>query len=109
MIHDETRVGMNKAESARITLKAFNPLVHYETYQEPISKSNVESLVSQYDIICDCTDNALTRYLINDTCVKLDKVLVSSAALKWEGQLSVYNFKGGPCYRCLFPNCPNPN
>lgn len=61
-----------------------------------------------YDIVLDCTDNVATRYLLNDACVLLDKPLVSGSALRFEGQLTVYHYNGGPCYRCLFPEPPPP-
>jgi molybdopterin/thiamine biosynthesis adenylyltransferase len=67
------------------------------------------SLLEPYDIILDCTDNAPTRYLISDTAVALKRPLVSGAALKYEGQLCVYNLgEDGPCYRCLYPKPPAP-
>jgi adenylyltransferase and sulfurtransferase len=65
--------------------------------------SNSIQLLSGYDIILDCTDNAAARYLLSDTAVILGKPLVSGAAQRYEGQLCIYNFRGGPCYRCLFP------
>jgi adenylyltransferase/sulfurtransferase len=74
-----------------------------------LTAENAKSLLEPYDIILDCTDNAPTRYLISDTAVALKRPLVSGAALKYEGQLCVYNFgKDGPCYRCLYPKPPAP-
>jgi molybdopterin/thiamine biosynthesis adenylyltransferase len=68
---------------------------------------DLTKLTFRYDIIVDCSDNAVTRYLINDACVLLKKPLVSGAALRVEGQLTVYNFGADcPCYRCLFPKPP---
>ncbi|XDV42664.1 hypothetical protein PO909_011283 [Leuciscus waleckii] len=61
-----------------------------------------------YDIVADCSDNVPTRYLVNDACVLAGKPLVSASALRMEGQLTVYNYRGGPCYRCLFPSPPPP-
>lgn len=57
----------------------------------------------------DCTDNVATRYLLNDACVLMGKALVSGSALRFEGQLTVYHYEGGPCYRCLFPSPPPAN
>lgn len=66
-------------------------------------------LIKQYDVICDCSDNVPTRYMLNDACVASQKPLVSGSALRWEGQLTVYNFGDDcPCYRCLFPKPPPP-
>ncbi|CDQ76921.1 unnamed protein product [Oncorhynchus mykiss] len=61
-----------------------------------------------YDIVADCSDNVPTRYLINYACVLSGKCLVSASALRMEGQLTVYNYRGGPCYRCLYPKPPLP-
>jgi adenylyltransferase/sulfurtransferase len=72
-----------------------------------LTPDNAIELLSPYDIILDCTDNAPTRYLLSDTAVVLDKPLVSGAAQKFEGQLCTYNLgPEGPCYRCLFPAPP---
>lgn len=61
-----------------------------------------------FDLIVDASDNVATRYLLNDLCVLQRKPLVSGSALRWDGQLTVYNFNGGPCYRCIFPRPPPP-
>ncbi|KAK6304293.1 hypothetical protein J4Q44_G00248790 [Coregonus suidteri] len=61
-----------------------------------------------YNIVADCSDNVPTRYLVNDACVLSGKPLVSASALRMEGQLTVYNYRGGPCYRCLYPKPPPP-
>lgn len=66
----------------------------------------MEILSENWDIVMDGSDNAPTRYLISDACVIAKKPLVSGSALKWEGQCTVYNYKNGPCYRCLFPVAP---
>lgn len=77
---------------------------------EALTPQNAVSLLSSYDIILDCTDNAPTRYLLSDTAVALGKPLVSGAAQKFEGQLCTYNLgDNGPCYRCLFPKPPAPD
>ncbi|KAF8896487.1 hypothetical protein BD779DRAFT_1668265 [Infundibulicybe gibba] len=74
-----------------------------------IDAQNAVTLLSSYDIILDCTDNAPTRYLLSDTAVRLGKPLVSAAAQKFEGQLCTYNLgPNGPCYRCIFPKPPAP-
>eukprot|EP01112_Ceratiomyxa_fruticulosa_P010759 TRINITY_DN2862_c0_g4_i1.p1 TRINITY_DN2862_c0_g4~~TRINITY_DN2862_c0_g4_i1.p1 ORF type:complete len:296 (-),score=51.40 TRINITY_DN2862_c0_g4_i1:29-916(-) len=64
--------------------------------------------MSDYDVIVDASDNVATRYLVNDSCVLLKKPLVFGSALRWDGQATVYNYKGGPCYRCIFPVPPAP-
>ena len=68
----------------------------------------LDSHLRRFDIVVDATDNVATRYLLNDACVLANKVLVSGSALRLEGQLTVYNYQGGPCYRCLFPTPPPP-
>lgn len=79
------------------------------TYEERITTSNAFKIFGgdvKWDLVMDGTDNAATRYLINDVCVKLGLPLVSGSALQWEGQITVLNYKGGPCYRCLYPQPP---
>lgn len=83
-----------------------NKNVVVEKHRTQLSSSNALQIIKQYDIVIDATDNVATRYLLNDACVLLAKPLVSGAAVKTEGQLTVYGYAGGPCYRCLFPNPP---
>jgi rhodanese-related sulfurtransferase len=72
-----------------------------------VSPENVRELVAGYDVVVDGSDNFPTRYLLNDACVSLGKPLVSGAIYKFEGQVSVFNYQGGPTYRCLFPEPPS--
>ena len=83
-----------------------NPEVQTSLHSVRLTQENVLSLVEKYDIVIDGSDNALTRYLVNDACVILQKPLVSGASVKWEGQVIVYNYLNGPCYRCLYKECP---
>ncbi|KAK7051069.1 hypothetical protein VNI00_005181 [Paramarasmius palmivorus] len=109
ILHNEDTIGKPKAESAAIALKRINASLNIDTITEALTPQNAEALLSPYDIILDCTDNAPTRYLLSDTTVALGKPLVSGAAQKYEGQLCVYNLgETGPCYRCLFPKPPAP-
>mmetsp|Transcript_19533 Transcript_19533/g.32015 ORF Transcript_19533/g.32015 Transcript_19533/m.32015 type:complete len:454 (-) Transcript_19533:620-1981(-) len=108
IIHTEDRIGMPKVESAKIAMNRFNSDVECITYGTGINRENAVSLVKQYDIVVDGSDNAPTRYLVNDACVVAGKPLVSGSALQMEGQLTVYNYDSGPCYRCLFPTPPPP-
>jgi molybdopterin/thiamine biosynthesis adenylyltransferase/rhodanese-related sulfurtransferase len=96
-------LGKLKAETARLKLTALNPYVHIIAYPIRLSVSNAAGLIGQYDIIIDGSDNFLTRYLINDTCVSLKKPLVFGSILKFEGQVSVFNYLNGPNYRDIFP------
>ncbi|KAJ6618264.1 hypothetical protein B0H10DRAFT_2164185 [Mycena sp. CBHHK59/15] len=107
ILHDESKVGMPKAESAALALRQINSRLTINAITDALTPDNAVELLSHYDVILDCTDNAPTRYLLSDTAVALDKPLVSGAAQKFEGQLCTYNLgPDGPCYRCLFPTPP---
>ena len=85
IIHTSTRVGVNKTQSAKTQLNAFNPHVKVECYETRLTPENAMEIMKDWDIIMDGSDNAKTRYLINDAAVILKKPLVSGSALKWEG------------------------
>ncbi|XP_050219885.1 adenylyltransferase and sulfurtransferase MOCS3 isoform X1 [Mercurialis annua] len=106
IIHTEAFIGQPKVKSAAASCRSINSTIQIIEHQEALRTSNALEIFSQYDIIVDATDNAPSRYMISDCCVVLGKPLVSGAALGLEGQLTVYNYKGGPCYRCLFPTPP---
>eukprot|EP00049_Salpingoeca_infusionum_P000638 m.41356 g.41356 ORF g.41356 m.41356 type:complete len:493 (-) comp10546_c0_seq1:226-1704(-) len=106
VLHTEDRVGMMKVDSIIASLKRLNSHVHFDAYRTRLLPSNALDIFSRYDVVVDATDNAPTRYLINDACVLLNIPLVSGSALRLDGQLTVYNYKDSPCYRCLFPNPP---
>jgi len=99
-------VGKPKAEQAKTKLNQLNPFVEISIYKENINVVNAFELIEQYDIICDCTDNFASRYLINDACVLLNKAFVSASILRYEGQLSVFNHKTKINYRDVFPKPP---
>lgn len=99
-------VGKPKVEQAKSKLKQLNPNVEIKIYQENISIKNAISIIEQFDIICDCTDNFSARYLINDACIIANKPLVSAAILRFEGQLSVFNHTTKINYRDVFPQPP---
>jgi len=109
IIHSTYKVGMNKAKSAKLALQELNPYVNIEIFETHITPENAARLVENYDIVLDATDNAAARYLINDICIIKKKTLVSGSALRWEGQLTLYGYKDGPCYRCMYPECPVPS
>lgn len=106
IIHTEANVGRSKVESAAAACRAINSSIQIVEHKEAFRTSNALKITSQYDIVVDATDNVPSRYMINDCCVVLGKPLISGAAVGLEGQLTVYNYKGGPCYRCLFPTPP---
>ncbi|KAL9254324.1 Adenylyltransferase and sulfurtransferase MOCS3-like protein [Drosera capensis] len=106
IIHTEAHIGRSKVESAAAACRSINSSVEIVEYREALRTTNALDIFSKFDVIVDATDNVPSRYMINDCCVVLGKPLVSGAALGLEGQLTVYNYNGGPCYRCLFPNPP---
>ncbi|XP_029688680.1 adenylyltransferase and sulfurtransferase MOCS3 [Takifugu rubripes] len=108
VLHGEENQGQAKALSAAQALKRLNSTVECIPYHLQLSPQNALQLIQQYDIVADCSDNVPTRYLVNDACVLSGKPLVSASALRLEGQLTVYNYHGGPCYRCLYPVPPPP-
>ncbi|MBC8084654.1 MAG: molybdopterin-synthase adenylyltransferase MoeB [Hymenobacter sp.] len=107
ILYGPADLGQFKAEVAARALRQLNPLVRTEAHTCRATLGNVRELVSKYDVVVDGSDNFPTRYLLNDACVSLDKPLVSGAIYKFEGQLSVFNYEGGPTYRCLFPQQPS--
>ncbi|ONI13426.1 hypothetical protein PRUPE_4G221100 [Prunus persica] len=106
IIHTEGFIGQPKVRSAATACRSINSTIQVVEYQEPLRTSNALEILSKYDIIVDATDNAPSRYMISDCCVVLGKPLVSGAAVGLEGQLTVFNYNDGPCYRCLFPTPP---
>ncbi|TFK19696.1 molybdenum cofactor synthesis 3 [Coprinopsis marcescibilis] len=109
ILHNEETVGTPKAQSAKKALQRINSKTQIDAIDTAITSQNALSLLKNYDIILDCTDNVPTRYLLSDAAVVLNKPLVSGAAQKFDGQLSVYNLgQNGPCYRCIFPIPPRP-
>lgn len=99
-------IGQNKAVTAKNRLTQLNPHVNFDVYPEKLTTKNALELFSKYDLIVDGTDNFSTRYLVNDACVLTNKPLVYGAIYKFEGQVCVFNYEGGPTYRCLFPEPP---
>jgi adenylyltransferase/sulfurtransferase len=83
-----------------------NPHCEVFVHELVLESLNTQEIINAYDIMIDATDNVATRYLLNDACVLGQKPLVSGSALRLDGQLTIYNYRGGPCYRCLFPTPP---
>ncbi|RAK70454.1 molybdopterin-synthase adenylyltransferase MoeB [Hymenobacter edaphi] len=106
ILYGPADLGQPKAATAAREVQRLNPLVRCEVHAVRVSLANVLELVAAYDLVVDASDNFPTRYLLNDTCVLLGKPLVSGAIYKFEGQVSVFNYRGGPTYRCLFPEPP---
>lgn len=103
VIHKTQNVQMNKAQSAAQAVYDLNPTIHCEPVNVPLTSENALEIVSRHQCVVDASDNPKTRYLINDACVLAGVPLVSGSAIGLEGQLTVYNYNGSPCYRCLYP------
>ena len=102
-------VGRPKLDAAKDRLAGLNPKIQIDTYPTRLTSENALDLFKDYDIIVDGTDNFPTRFLVNDACVLLNKPNVYGSIFRFEGQATVFNYPGGPCYRCLFiPNRPRP-
>ncbi|HMB24505.1 MAG TPA: molybdopterin-synthase adenylyltransferase MoeB [Anaerolineales bacterium] len=108
VIHGTSTVGKLKVESARTKLLDLNPDIQVDIYNEPYTSENALRIAEDYDIILDGTDNFPTRYLTNDVAVFLGKPNVYASIYRFDGQVSVFYAKEGPCYRCLFPEPPPP-
>ena len=109
IIYTTDDVGKRKIDAARDRLSRLNPNVEIETYGEAISSSNALEIIQNYDVVIDATDNFPARYLLNDACVILDRPLIYGSIFRFDGQVSVFYPKKGPCYRCLYPEPPAPN
>jgi len=108
VIHGTSTIDQLKVESARARLLDLNPDIQVDAYNEPFTSANAMRIAADYDVIIDGTDNFPTRYLTNDVCVLLGKPNVYGSIFRFDGQVSVFYAKEGPCYRCLFPEPPPP-
>ena len=93
-----------KAESARASLTQINPHIEIQIYDQFLDQELGEEIFPLYDIILDCTDNPQTRYLINDLALKANRPVVYGSIYKFDGQVSLWNYQGGPCLRCAYPD-----
>ena len=110
IIHETNTIGNLKIDSARERLKRFNPNSKLLTFAERINPNNALEIIQKFDVICDCSDNFGTRYLINDACLLLNKPLVFGSVQGFEGQVSVFNLnKNSPNLRDLLPESPLKN
>lgn len=109
VIHQDAGIGMPKVHSAAAAMRAQNPFVEVRPYNRRLIASEAETLIADYDLVLDGTDNFDTRYLVNAACVALGKPLISGALTQWEGQVSVFDpAHDAPCYQCIFPEAPAP-
>ena len=107
VIHADGDVGTPKVDSAEAFINSLNPDVSVDTYETRLSKANAADIIAGYDLVVDASDNFPTRFLVNDVC-RLARIPVAHGAIyKFEGQVTTL-VPGGPCYRCLFPEAPEP-
>jgi len=109
IIHRLEDVDKPKTESAARTIAQLNPDIKVIGHRTQLTSYNAFDIISQYDIVINGSDNFPTRYLVNDACTLLGKALVDASIFRFEGQVTVFDTtKGGPCYRCLYPDPPPP-
>jgi sulfur-carrier protein adenylyltransferase/sulfurtransferase len=109
IVHSTERLGEPKVESAKRTIEALNPDVTVKTYRERLTSENIDRILGDgWDVIVDGADNFPTRYLVNDASVWHGIPVVHGSIYRFEGQVTVFRPKDGPCYRCLFPQPPPP-
>ena len=109
IIHGTAAIGTPKIEAARARLHDVNPHVQLQTFGERLTSGNALEILQSFDVVVDGSDNFPTRYLVNDACVLLGKPNVYGSVFRFDGQVSVFYAKEGPCYRCLYAEPPPPD
>jgi len=109
ILHATSRIGRPKVESAEIAIRDLNPDVKVVKFEERVDSSNVERIFAGFDVIVDGCDNFPTRYLVNDASVFMNKPVVHGSIFRFEGQVTTFVPRVGPCYRCLYPEPPPPH
>jgi len=109
ILFNDKSVGKDKALEAKTKITELNPNVKVSVFNEMITSKNAENIVKDFDLVIDGSDNFATRYLLNDVCVILDKPYIWASIYRFDGQVSVFWKKHGPCYRCLHPETPPTN
>ena len=109
ILHGTSDIGQAKIDSARARLGDINPHVQVETFGEHLTSANALEILGKFDIVVDGSDNFPTRYLVNDACVLLGKPDIYGSVFRFDGQVSVFATKQGPCYRCLYAEPPPPD
>ncbi len=107
ILYTSEDIGKSKIECAAKRMKAQNPYTTIIEHNVVLSEENAEEILSQYDFVVDGCDNFLTRYIVNDTCVKLGKPLIYGSILGFEGQMATFNYQGSKNLRDIFPEPPN--
>lgn len=105
----ENEIGKSKVSAIIAKLKLQNSTTNIFPYHTFLTEENALEIIANYDVVVDASDNFATRYLVNDACIILNKPFVYGAVHSFEGQVSVFNYKNGPTYRCLFPTMPKAN
>ncbi|QQL50734.1 HesA/MoeB/ThiF family protein [Mucilaginibacter ginkgonis] len=109
VLYSEEDIGLLKAEVAMEKLFKLNSKVKFKSHLHFLNTKDALSTISEYNFVIDASDNFGTRYLINDACVILNKPFVYGAVQQFEGHVSVFNYQGGPTYRCVYPHPPAEN
>jgi molybdopterin/thiamine biosynthesis adenylyltransferase/rhodanese-related sulfurtransferase len=108
VLYGQSDVGKPKLQAAIRRLRDLNPFIEVVSHEEPLTSANALRILAEYDVILDGADNFPTRYLVNDACVLLGKPDVHGSVFRFEGQVTVFDTRVGPCYRCLYPQPPSP-
>ena len=108
ILHNYSRIGQQKVDSAKETINALNPDVNVATHAVRLDASNIEEVISQYDLVVDGTDNFPVRYMLNDASVKQGIPVVHGSIFRFEGQVTVFDPQNGPTYRDMVPEPPPP-
>ena len=108
ILFDTNDIGRPKIEAATNRLRSLNPDIQIDNFETRLTSENALDILKDYDIVVDGTDNFPTRYLVNDACVILGKPNVYGSIFRFEGQITIFGYPGGPCYRCLYPEPPPP-
>ena len=106
VLYGDADCGRPKAEAAREQLLRNNPGIRVTAWSAPLSAANARALIAAHDVVLDCTDNFLARYVINDAALFERRPVVHAAVHRFEGRISIFGAPGGPCYRCLYPEPP---
>jgi adenylyltransferase/sulfurtransferase len=109
ILYDTQACGSPKAEQAHKRLHALNPHIHIVHHTERLDASNALQLIGSYDLVLEGSDNFATKYLVNDACVLTQTPYIGASVRGFRGMLALYATQGGPCYRCLFPEMPDPS
>ncbi len=107
ILHTTDRIGLEKVESAFLTLKALNPHVKVSMHKLRIDEKNIDEIIQDYQVVIDGCDNFSTRYLVNQACLKNNKINIHGSVFGYQGQIAIFCSDDGPCYRCIFPTPPS--